>query len=152
MIDIKLISKPISQPIRYNAYYKLVLLLALLKNCTRRPHKAPLSIIHLLFWSLRNENNYQVILDFAQKRSNTLVPWSFESGLDKIITLSFIKGYCNKSITNSILEIQITDKGRKVLDEIKDLNLFSDELKRIENIGILHKTRVDKANSNWKLI
>ena len=153
MIDIKLTSKPISEPITYNAYYKLVLLLALLDNCTYSPKKAPLSLIQLVFWGLRNEINYRIIVDFAKKRRSTLIPWSFESGLDKVLTLSFIKGFCKKIIIgkSESLEIQITEEGKRVLKEIKDLKLFEDELIKIESIGKLTKSRINKANSNWKL-
>ena len=127
--------------------------MALLDKCTYSPSKAPLSLIHLVFWSLRNETNYSVIVDFAEKRRNTLVPWSFEPGLDKVLTLSFIKGFCEKVIIgkSDSLEIKITEEGKKVLKEIKDLKLFEEELSRIENIGKLSKSRINKANLNWKL-
>ena len=59
MIDIKLINKPISVPIRYNAYYKLVLLLAIIEHCAMGK-QASLQLIHFVFWGLRSEDNYKI--------------------------------------------------------------------------------------------
>lgn len=66
MIDIKLINKPISVPIRYNAYYKLVLLLAIIEHCAMGK-QASLQLIHFVFWGLRSEDNYKIVYDFSKR-------------------------------------------------------------------------------------
>ena len=66
MINIEIDEKPISVSIRYNGYYKVVLLLAIISYCAYSK-KANLSLIHIVFWSLRSESNYRVLKDFSDQ-------------------------------------------------------------------------------------
>tara|TARA_R110002051_G_C8744675_1_gene499550 strand:+ start:730 stop:1188 length:459 start_codon:yes stop_codon:yes gene_type:complete len=152
MIDIKLVSKPISVPIKYNPYYKLLILLIIINYCTRSPNKASISLIHLVFWAIRDSVNYKVLFDFSKQIRDSLISWTFEPGMNEILSLSFIEEYCDKVIVSGEMEIKITDKGKKVVKEIEELELFTEQINQIKKLGILPKARINKANNNWKLI
>lgn len=150
MIDIKLINKPISAPIRYNAYYKLVLLLAIIEHCAINK-QASLQLIHFVFWGLRSDDNYKIVYDFSKKDRDSLSPWSFEEGIDKILILSYVNEYCQKVTVKSTdtLEIKITEKGEAVISEIKTLGLFKEDFDKIQALSKIAKSRLDKANQQW---
>ncbi|MCY6334447.1 hypothetical protein OXV57_05550 [Bacteroides fragilis] len=150
MIDIKLINKPISVPIRYNAYYKLVLLLAIIEHCAMGK-QASLQLIHFVFWGLRSEDNYKIVYDFSKKIRETLPPWSFEEGIDKILILSYINQYCKKKLVKNTdtLEVEITENGEKVIAEIKKLELFKEDFDKIKALSKIARSRLDKANQQW---
>jgi hypothetical protein len=151
MINIVLKSKEVSFPIKYNGYYKLILMMAIIKYCGRGS-KASLSLIHLIFWSIKLEENYRVIIDLKKQNRSSLVPWSFETGIEKILSLAFINNLCEKKISAGEIELSLTEKGIKVLDEIVKGELFDEELTKIKLIGQIPKNRIKNANSNWKLI
>jgi hypothetical protein len=151
MINIKLDEKKTSVSIRYNAYYKLVILLTIINYCGGK-NKVSLQLIHLLFWSLRDDNNYQVLYDLKSGSRNTLIPWSFEFGIEKVLALGYIEEYIHKKIVSNTLEIEITQKGINVLKSITEYELFHEEIEKIKNIGKIPKTKLDRANNNWKLI
>ena len=79
MINIILDEKKTSVSIRYNAYYKLVILLAIINYCGSK-NKAGLQLIHLMFWALRNETHHQVLYDLKKGRK-------------KHVKYSILKGY-----------------------------------------------------------
>ena len=152
MINIILNEKKTSVSIRYNAYYKLVILLTIINYCGSK-NKASLQFIHILFWSLRDENNYQVLFDLKKGNRTTLIPWSFEYGIEKVLALGYIEEYIKrKKMSDNTLEIEITQKGIDVLNSIFENNLFEEEIEKIKRIGKIPKTRLDKANNNWKLL
>ena len=151
MIDIKLTSKAISEPIRHNAYYKLVVMLAIINYCAYGK-KASVQLIHLSFWGLRTESNYQVLYNFSKKVRQTITPWSFETGIDRILSLAFVNGYCEKIITGDSLEIKITMAGEEVLEKINDSALFTEDILKIEKLGKIPKNRIINANKKWTLI
>lgn len=152
MINIILDEKKTSVSIRYNAYYKLVILLAIINYCGSK-NKASLQLIHLLFWSLRDENNYQVLFDLKKGNRATLIPWSFEYGIEKVLALGYIEEYIKRTkLSDNTLEIEITQKGIDVLNSIIENNLFEEEIEKIKKIGKIPKTRLEKANNNWKLV
>lgn len=151
MINIKLDTKPISVSIRYNGYYKLVVLLAIIKNCGFS-QKASLELIHIVFWSLRNEANYQILLDLSNQVRKTLVPWTFEHGIEEVLSLGFLNEFIERIIVGSTMEIKITEKGCQILKSIEDFNLFQDELNKIKALGKIPKTRIQAANKTWSLI
>lgn len=151
MINIKLDQKPTSISIRYNGYYKVVLLLAIISNCGYAK-KASLELIHIVFWSLRNETNYQVLLDLANQQRNTLIPWTFEHGIDEVLALGLINGYVERVIVSQTLEIKITDKGSEIINAINQFELFQDEMQKIKALGKIPKNRLNNANKNWRLI
>ncbi|MEZ0184628.1 hypothetical protein ACHRVK_18910 [Flavobacterium plurextorum] len=151
MINILLDQKPTSVSIRYNGYYKVVLLLAIIRYCGYGK-KASLELIHIAFWSLRNEDNYQVLLDLSNQNRNSLVPWTFEHGIDEVLALGFINEYISKVIVAQTLEIKITEKGCEIIDAINTFELFQDEIQKIRALGVIPKNRLNNANKNWKLI
>ena len=151
MINIQLDQKPTSISIRYNGYYKVVLLLAIIENCGYAK-KASLDLIHIVFWSLRNDTNYQVLLDLANQQRNTLIPWTFEHGIDEVLALALINGYIERVIVSQTLEIKITEKGSEIINAINQFELFQDEMQRIKALGKIPKNRLHNANKNWKLI
>lgn len=151
MIDIKLDEKPTSVSIRYNGYYKVVLLLGIINYCGYGK-KASLELIHIVFWSLRNDINYQVLLDVAKQQRNSLVPWTFEHGIDEVLALGFINKYIEKIIVSQTLEIKITEKGNEIINSINQFELFQDEIQKIKALGVIPKNRLSNANKNWKLI
>ena len=151
MINIKFDEKPTSISIRYNGYYKIVLLLAIIKNCGYSK-KASLELIHVVFWSLRNDHNYQILFDLSRQIRNNLIPWSFEQGIDEVLALGFINEYIKRVVVVDTLEVQITEKGKEILVAIDQYNLFQDEIQKIKNLGIIPKSRLTAANKKWTLI
>lgn len=151
MINVQLYQKPTSVSIRYNGYYKVVLLLAIIANCGFAK-KASLELMHIVFWSLRNETNYQVLLDLAKHNRDTLIPWTFEHGIDEVLALGLINGYIERVIVSQTLEIKITDKGNEIINAIDKFELFQDEMQKIKVLGRIPKNRLNNANNNWKLI
>jgi hypothetical protein len=150
MINIELDQKPVSISIRYNGYYKIVLLLAILRYCGYGK-KANLELIHIAFWSLRNEENYNILLDFSNKIRNTLIPWTFEHGIDEVLALGFINDYIERVIVSGTLEVKITDKGVETIKSINEYNLFQEEIGKIKALGVIPKSRLIFANKNWSL-
>lgn len=151
MISIKIDQKPTSVSIRYNGYYKIVLLLAIIKYCGYGK-KASLELIHLVFWSLRSDDNYQILFDVAKQQRNTLVPWTFEHGIDEVLSLGFINAFLDKVIVSQTLEIKITAKGEEIINSINQFELFTDEVDKIKALGVIPKARLNRANKNWTLI
>lgn len=151
MINIKLDQKPASISIRYNGYYKIVLLLAIIKYCAYGK-KASLELIHVVFWSLRNDNNYQVLFGIANQQRKTLIPWSFEHGIEEVLALGYINEYIERIIVGETLELKITGKGNEIIDSINQFDLFQDEIKKIKTLGIIPKSRLNSANNNWSLL
>ena len=151
MINIILDEKKTSVSIRYNAYYKLVILLAII-NHSGSGNKASLQLIHLMFWALRDNKHYQVIYDLKKNLRNSLTPWSFEFGLEKVLAIGYIEQYLDKKVVSDQLEIILTEKGLETLNSIKKDDLFQDEIDKIKSIGWLPKTKLKKANNNWKLL
>lgn len=151
MINIILDEKKTSVSIRYNAYYKLVILFAIINHCGRN-NKASLQLIHILFWALRDNKNYQVLYDLKMNLRNSLTPWSFEFGLEKVLAIGYIEKYLDKKIVTDQLEIVLTSEGEEILNSINKLELFQDEIIKIKTIGWLPKTKLNRANNNWKLL
>ncbi len=151
MINIILDEKKNSISIRYNAYYKLVILLAIISHCGSK-NKANLQLIHLVFWALRDERHYKVLYDLKINIRSTLIPWSFEFGLEKVLAIGYIEEYLEKKIVSNQLEIVLTNKGEEVLKSINKHELFQEEISRIKSIGWLPKNKLEKANNNWKLL
>jgi hypothetical protein len=151
MIDIVLKSKEVSFPIKYNGYYKLILMLAIIKYCGRGG-KASITLIHLIFWSIKSKDNYIVIMDIKKQIRSNLVPWSFEIGIEKILSLAYVNDFCDKKISSGEIELSLTEHGNKVLSEIVKEELFVEEIDKIKAIGQIPKNRIKIANSNWKLI
>ncbi|WP_333624558.1 hypothetical protein [Sphingobacterium siyangense] len=151
MINIALDEKKTSVSIRYNGYYKVVILLSIISYCGYAK-KASLELIHIVFWSLRNETNYQVLIDLAHQQRNSLVPWTFEHGIEEVLSLGLINGYIERVNVTQTLEIKITDKGNEVINAIEKFELFQEEIDRIKALGKIPKKRLNDANKNWKLI
>lgn len=151
MINIVLKSKEVSFPIKYNGYYKLILMLAIIKYCGRG-EKASITLIHLIFWSIKSKDNYNVIMDIKKQVRLNLVPWSFETGIEKILSLAYVNEFCDKKISGGEIELSLTENGIKVLNEIIGEELFIEEINKIKAIGQIPKNRIKTANSSWKLI
>lgn len=126
--------------------YSLLLIIVEEKN------KASLQLIHLVFWSLRNNKNYQVLYDLKKNNRSSLIPWTFEFGIEKVLALGYIEKYIQRKIVTDTLEIEITKKGIDVLNSITEYELFQEEIKKIKSIGKIPKTKISRANNNWKLI
>jgi predicted transcriptional regulator len=151
MIDVKLDIKPIPVPLLYQPVYKLVMLLAILKYGTSKPHNATFLKLHLYFWSLRSEENYSVLLQLKKKQRNSILPWSFEPALDKVVTIAIVNNYCTNEIKSTELQVKITSRGESFLQKIEDLELFCEDILRIKTIGNIPQTSIKSASSNWKL-
>lgn len=151
MIEIKLDQKPTSISIRYNAYYKIVILLAIIKFCGTSK-KVSVSHIHIIFWSLRNENNYQVLYDLVKKRRSNLTPWTFEHGINEVLAIGYINKYIERKVVSDTLDIGITEIGESIIDTIIEKKLFQYEIDKIKSFGKISKSVLDKGNKNWALI
>jgi hypothetical protein len=151
MIEVTLDIKPIPVPLLYQPVYKLIMLLAVLKYGTSKPHNATFLKLHLYLWGLRSEENYTVLKQLQKKERNTVLPWSFEPALDKVVTIAIINKYCTKEIKSTELQIQITPEGTTLLQKIEELELFSEDISKIKGIGIIPQTSIKAASSNWKI-
>lgn len=151
MIEIYFQNKPISASIKHNAFYKLIILMAIINYCARGK-KASLLLIHLVFWALRNSDNYKILLDFSNDYRKTLVPWAFETGIDRVLSLGYIYSFIDKEIVTDTLEIKINTEGQKLLTNIEKEKLFEEDIEMIKKIGQLPKGKINNANSNWTLI
>ena len=151
MIEVKLDIKPIPVPIIYQPIYKLIMLLAVLKYGTSKPHNATFLKLHLYLWGLRSEENYNVLKQLQKKERNSILPWSFEPALDKVVTIAIINNYCTKEIRTAELQIKITNEGESLLQKIEDLELFNEDISKIKAIGIIPQSSIKTASSNWKL-
>jgi len=151
MINIQLDPKPLSISIRYNGYYKLVLLLAIIKYCGIG-QKASLELVHIVFWSLRSETNYQVLDDLSKQVRKNLIPWTFEHGIEEVLSLGFVNAFIERIIVTNTLEIKITEKGIQILKSIQEFQLFQEELSKISSLGKIPKSRLQSANKSWSII
>lgn len=151
MIEVKLDIKPIPVPILYQPVYKLIMLLAVLKYGTRKPHNSTFLKLHLFLWGLRSEENYNVLVQLQKKERNTILPWSFEPALDKVVTIAIINNYCTKEIKSNELQVKITSEGESLLQKIEGLELFNEDISKIKAIGIIPQSSIKTASSNWKL-
>lgn len=105
-----------------------------------------------MFWALRNETHHQVLYDLKMKARTSLIPWSFEFGLEKVLALGYIEEYLDKKIVSNQLEIILTKAGIEILNAINEAELFQDEINKIKLIGWIPKTQLERANNNWKLL
>jgi hypothetical protein len=151
MIEVKLDIKPIPVPIIYQPIYKLIMLLAVLKYGTSKSHNATFLKLHLYLWGLRSEENYNVLKQLQKKERNSILPWSFEPALDKVVTIAIINNYCTKEIKSTELQIKITSEGESLLQKIEGLELFNEDISKIKAIGIIPQSSIKTASSNWKL-
>ncbi len=151
MIDIKLTPKAIHEPVKHNAYYKVIIMLAIIKYIASKK-QASIPLIHLVFWGIRTGNNYQILLDFSKKVRNTITPWSFEPGIENIISLALVNELCEKVIVSNTLELKLTEKGVMALEQIEKLELFETDIKLIKQLNKISKSRIKSANKNWTLI
>lgn len=152
MIEVKLQGKPIPVPLIYQPVYKLVILLAVLRYCTSKPYKAPLLSLHIFMWGVRSEENYKVVNSIAKKSRDTIAPWTFEPGLDKTIILGVVNKYCTREIVSNNLEIQLTKEGEEFLRQVEEIGVFEDDINKLKSIGIIPKSIIAKASTNWSLI
>ena len=152
MIDVKLDLKGIPVPIRYQPIYKIVMLLAILRYGCQKPHNANLLKLHLFMWGLRDEVNFAVLMDIKTKRRTSVVPWVFEPAMNKVITLGVINSLCEREIKNGFLQVRILPEGLRVLERITELDVFTPEINKIKNIGVLPQSTITEVNKNWELI
>jgi hypothetical protein len=151
MIEVELNIKPIPVPIIYQPIYKLIMLLAVLKYGARKPHNATFLKLHLYLWGLRSEENYNVLKQLQKEERNSILPWSFEPALDKVVTIAIINNYCTKEVKSAELQIKITTEGESLLQKIEDLDLFNEDISKLKAIGIISQSSIKMANNNWKL-
>lgn len=151
MIEVKLDIKPIPVPIIYQPIYKLIMLLAVIKYGTRKPHNTTFLKLHLYLWGLRSEENFNVLKQLQRKERNSIMPWSFEPALDKVVTIAIINNYCTKEIKSAELQIKITTEGESLLQKIEGLKLFKEDISKIKAIGIIPQSSIKTASNNWKL-
>jgi hypothetical protein len=151
MIKMTLEGKGIPVPLIFQPVYKMIMLLAVLKYGTRRPHVAPLSTVHVYMWALRTEENFKILMDLSIGARNSIVPWSFEPGLKQMINLAVVNGFCERVIRPYSFEIKLTVVGEDILQEIVSLDVFEKDLIKLRTIGIVTKAKLQNANKNWSI-
>lgn len=151
MIKAKLNIKPIPVPSINQPIYKLILLLAVLKYGTRKSQNCTFLKLHLYLWALRTNDNYESLIALKKKEIKTILPWSYEPGLNKLITLGLVNNYCSRVIKSSELQIILTVDGDTFISKIERRNLFSEDIDKIKKIGIIPQTKLKSASTNWKL-
>lgn len=150
MININIDEKPISISLRYNAYYKLVLLLAIIYYCGYGK-KASLIVIHIVFWGLRNNENFEILLQLKKEERKTLVPWAFEHGMDNILSIGVANGLISRIKVTDDLTFSITEQGISLLKTIYDNKYFPEDMEKIKSLKVLPKAKIERANQNWNL-
>ena len=150
-IQVSLKNKPIPLPTIYSAEYKLIILLFILKYCARSNGGCNFLKLHLYMWSLRSDENYNVLLDLKNKVRANFLPWSFEPGLDKTVALGLINDLCLKKIKAGELQLYITDKGANLIEEIERSGFLKEDVDKIKRIGYIPQSLLNRANSNWIL-
>jgi hypothetical protein len=151
MVSVHLEKRPIPVPLIYQPVYKIVVLLGVLKYNTSRPHSAPFITLHLLFWSLRSDENHRVLHEIKDGTRRSILPWSFEPGLDKTATLAIVNGFCEKEIKSKALKIKLTDKGEALLARINEMSVFQNDLQKLREIGIVPLNKIHSVNQVWAL-
>ena len=150
MIKAKLDIKPIPVPSIYQPIYKLILLLAVLKYGTRKPHNCTFLKLHLYLWALRTVDNFESLKALKKSNIDSMLPWTYEPGLNKLVTIALVNNYCTRAIISNELQITLTEEGDSFIKEIERRNLFSEDIEKIKKIGIISQVKVKKASSNWK--
>jgi hypothetical protein len=151
MIKMTLEGKGIPVPLIFQPVYKLVILLAVLKYGTRRPHVAPLSTVHVYMWALRTEENFKILMDLSSGARDSIVPWSFEPGLKQIMNIAVVNGFCERIIRPYSFEIKLTAIGDEILQQVVSLGVFEKDLIKLRTIGIVTKSKLENANKNWSI-
>jgi hypothetical protein len=151
MIEVKLEAKPIPVPLTYQPIYKIVLLLAVLQYACSKPYRATFLKLHLYMWGMRSNKNAYILRSIAKKRRSTIAPWNYEPGLERVITLSIVSGYCNRCIASQELQIELTDAGKDLLKKIEEAGYFSEDISRIKSIGKIPQGKLVAANENWTI-
>lgn len=150
MIEVKFKNKPIPVPLIYQPVYKIVMLLAILKYGTKK-QKVSLLTLNIYFWSIRSEKNHKILLDISKKSRDSIIPWSFEPGLEKTINLAIVGKYCTRFINNGTFEIKLELAGEKLLHEVEKLQIFNGDITKIKSIGAIPASRLQKSATNWNL-
>lgn len=151
MIDVKLDIKAIPIPLRYQPIYKIVMLLSVLRFGCSKPYAATFLKLHLFMWSLRSTENQQILAAIKNKDRDSVVPWVFEPALDQAITLAVINGFCNRIIRGADLQIELTEKGQEFLTKLDALGLFSEDIARVKEIGVVPQNVIAAVNKKWEL-
>lgn len=151
MIEAKLDIKPIPVPSIYQPIYKLIMLLAILKYGSRRPYNCTYLKLHMYLWGLRSVDNYYSLLKLKKPEIKSILPWSYESGLSRLVTLALINNYCVRAVKSNELQIQLTEAGIDLISRIEELGLFKEDIMKIKKIGIISQTKIKEASTNWSL-
>lgn len=151
MIKVELELKPIPIPLIYQPIHKLVMLLAILKYGGMRGQQFHVLALHVYMWALRSKKNQTVLKDLQTDKRRSLVPWSFEPGLDVVISLAIINNYCIKELVSNEFRVKLTESGNFLLNEVEQKNIFILDINKIKDIGKISKAKLDQANKNWEL-
>lgn len=149
MIEIKLENKPIPVPLAFQPIFKMAILLAILKYCCEKPHKATFLKLHLCMWALRSPKHKRLLREVKFKKRSSLIPWSFEPALEQVVKLCLVNQYCKKVKTSNSLQIQLETKGKMFLSQIEVQKYFKEEIDKLKEIGIVPQSIIDSANSIW---
>ncbi|UZJ63722.1 hypothetical protein OKW96_14920 [Sphingobacterium sp. KU25419] len=142
MIEVKLDLKPVPVPLAYQPIYKIIILLSILRYGCPRPYNATFLKIHLYFWALRDEGNYIVMKQISCKERDSLIPWSFEPSLERIVTLAVINKFCTRKILSGNLQIQLLDAGIDLLKKLKKGSILKMILVKLSQLEILLKQKL----------
>ncbi|RZJ98696.1 MAG: hypothetical protein EOO46_24630 [Flavobacterium sp.] len=151
MINVTFNNNAIPVPIKFQPVYKVIILLALLRYGTAKPHNATFLKLHLYMWALRDEKNLDILYKIKNKQRQNLTPWSFEVSMEKTVTLAVINQLCERSLKSGELQVSITTKGLELLQKIETMGLFADDLSKIKTIGNIPQSTILAANKNWEI-
>lgn len=151
MINVNLDLKPIPAPLEYQPIYKIALLICILKYGCSKPHNATLLKLHIYMWALLTEENLNILLEAKAGTRTSLVPWTFQPGMEKVITLSIINGFCIREIKSALFQVKLTSGGAELINRLEAEGIFTEKIDQIKRIGIIPQKTIKLLNSNWKI-
>ena len=146
MIEINVNPKPIYTPLHLQPIYRVAQVVLILNYTTGSSKSATISMLQTIAWSMRDERNLQVLLDFKDDIRHNLVPWCFEPALDRALIIAIINGYCER-LTGG--KIKLTKTGKKLIGTIEENDYFQDQINSLKRIGDVSKLLGYKQN--WGL-
>ncbi|QXP58814.1 hypothetical protein [Olleya sp. HaHaR_3_96] len=141
MIDIIAIPKTVYVPMHLQPIYRVSQILLILNYNTGSSKSATISLLQTIAWSMRDEDNFRILMDYKEEKRHSLVPWCFEPALDKALILALVNGYCERLVGG---KIKLTKDGKKLIETIIDNNLFKKQIASLEKIGDVSKILNEK--------
>jgi hypothetical protein len=141
MIEIIIEPKSVYLPLHLQPIYRVSQILLILNYNTGSSKSATISLLQTIAWSMRDEDNLKILMDYKEEKRHSLVPWCFEPALDKALILALVNGYCERLVGG---KIKLTKNGRKLIEIIIKNDLFKIQIASLKKIGDVSKILNEK--------